>query len=272
MKSYLYENLNFSESYDYFFFNKELPIFLAIGPCAIENREMALDSINFCNRFNIKFFRAFLFKSRTSVYSFQGIGKDGIDILKEIKSDFPEIRLICEISTTEQYEIVKDYVDVFQIGARSMYNTELLTFLGEKNLPIILKRHFGANIYEWLNMAEYYLYSGGRRILLCERGIKSFESSYRYSFDILSSSFIKQYSKIPVIADPSHPSGNSLFVSDLALAAIVAGFKGLIIETHPDPRSALSDPSQQLSFTQFTEFFQKLKNLNSKIFDKKIIK
>jgi len=262
LKSYLYENLNFSESYDYFFIDKELPIFLAIGPCAIENRKMALDSVKFCNNLNIKFFRAFLFKSRTSIYSFQGIGKDGIEILQEIKSNFPNIKLICEISTLAQYEFVKDYIDIFQIGARSMYDTELLVFFGKKNLPIILKRHFGANINEWLNMAEYYLYNGGRRILLCERGIKSFESSYRYSFDILSSSFIKQFSKIPVIADPSHPSGNSLLVTDLSLAAIVAGFKGLIIETHPNPESALSDPNQQLSFNQFIQLFQKLKTLN----------
>jgi len=259
VKNYLYENLDFSESYDYFFSNKDLPIFIAIGPCAIENKEMAISSIKFCNNLNIKFFRAFLFKSRTSIYSFQGIGKEGIEILRMIRTDFPDIRLICEISNLEQYEIIKDYIDIFQIGARSMYNTELLTFLGKNNLPIILKRHFGASIHEWLNMAEYYLHSGGRKILLCERGIKTFETSYRYSFDILSSSYIKQFSKIPVIADPSHPSGNSNLVPNLAIAAIAADFKGLIMEVHPEPEKALSDSTQQLSFAQFQQLFNNLK-------------
>jgi len=224
---------------------------------------MGLESIEFCKNIGIKFFRSFLFKSRTKIYSFQGLGKDGINILKLIKHNYPEIKLICEVSTIQQYEIIKDYIDVFQIGARSMYNTELLTFLGKENLPIILKRHFGSTINEWLHMAEYYLFSGGRKILLCERGIKSFETSYRYSFDILSSSIISKVSKIPVIADPSHPSGDNSIVSNLSMAAIAAGFKGLIVETHPDPSKALSDSKQQLNHTQFMKLFEKMKNLKN---------
>ncbi len=261
MKSYLYEKLNFEESYQYFFSNTINNLFLAIGPCSLENEKNTFEVIELCNKLNIAFFRAFLFKSRTNVYSFQGLGKDGLYLLEKIKEKYSDIKLICEVSNLNQYEIVKDYIDVFQIGARSMYNTELLTFFGNKDLPIILKRHFGATIYEWLNLAEYYLYNGGRKILLCERGIKTFETSYRYSFDILSSSIIKKYSKIPVIADPSHPSGDNNIVSDLALASIAAGFKGLIIETHPDPINALSDSKQQLSLKQFENLFFKIINL-----------
>ncbi len=230
-----------------------------MGPCALENEKMAIESIKLCDKLNIKFFRAFLFKLRTSVYSFQGLSNEGINILKILKSDFPGVKLICEVSSIEQYEIVKDYIDIFQIGARSMYNTELLTFFGKKNLPIILKRHFGATIIEWLNLAEYYLYNGGRKILLCERGIKSFETSYRYSFDILSSAIIKKISAIPVIADPSHPTGDNSMVIKLSIAAISAGFEGLIVETHPNPSIALSDPKQQLNHRQFQELFDKIK-------------
>ncbi len=258
MKNFLYENIDFSESKSYFFSGKTLPIFLAIGPCAIENEKMIFESAQFCHNLGIEFFRTFVFKSRTNAYSFQGIGKDGIDILKKLKSSFQGLKFICEISSIEQYEIVKDYIDIFQIGSRSMYNTELLSFIGKKNLPLILKRHFGATIYDWLNMAEYYLHSGGRKIILCERGIKSFETSYRYSFDILSASIISQKSKIPVIADPSHPSGNSIFVPNLTLASLAAGFQGLIIETHPQPQLALSDAKQQLSHDDFINLYTKI--------------
>lgn len=261
MKSYLYEKLDFSESTEYFFPDQNLSIFLAAGPCAIENKEMAIESIKFCNSLNINFFRAFLFKSRTSPYSFQGLGKSGLEIIKELKNTFPHIKLICEVSSSEQIAIVKDYIEIFQIGARSMYNVELLSLLGKDNLPVILKRHFGATIYEWLNMAEYYLKSGGRKIILCERGIKTFETSYRYSFDILSSNIINQFSKIPVIADPSHPCGNSSLVSNLALASLMAGFKGLIIETHPQPKNALSDSMQQISFDAFKDLYNRIHKL-----------
>lgn len=259
MKNFLYESLDFKESYEFFFEDEQF--FLGIGPCALENLDMTLKSAEFCKSLNIKFFRAFIFKLRTSVYDFLGLGENGIDILKELKIHYPKIKLICEIFNIEQYEIIKDYIDIFQIGARSMYNTDLLSYLGKKNSPIILKRHFGSTIYEWLNMAEYYLYYGGRRILLCERGIKSFEPSYRYSFDILSSSIIRNISNIPVIADPSHPAGNSCYVKDLALAAVSAGFKGLIIETHPNPKSALSDSKQQLSHEQFLDLYKNVKEL-----------
>lgn len=262
MKNSLYETLDFSESYD-FFFKSQNDLFFAIGPCALENMKMALDSIKLCESLNIKFFRSFIYKSRTKVYSFQGLQDQGIEIIKRLKSDFPSIRLICEITSITQYDKIKEYIDVFQIGARSMYNTELLSFLGNKNQPIILKRHFGATIYEWLNMAEYYLYNGGRKIILCERGIRSFETSYRFSFDILSAGIIKKFSNIPVIADPSHPSGDSSLVQNLSMASIAAGFQGLIIETHPEPENALSDNKQQLSHDRFIELFNKISKIRN---------
>jgi len=261
LKDNYYEKFDFQEARNYFFNPDFDNLFIGIGPCAIENQDMALQSANFALQNNINFLRTFLFKQRTSPYTFQGLGNDGSYIVEHLKSNYPSIKLICEVSSIEQYEFIRKKIDVVQIGARMMFNTELLKRLGNDNFPIILKRNFGANIFEWLNMAEYYLKYGGKLILLCERGIKTFETSIRFSFDITSVSVVKEISKIPIIADPSHPAGRSAYVDSIALASICAGFDGLLIETHPSPLDALSDADQQVDLSQAEILLKKIKNI-----------
>jgi|GEM_PF-1543541 3-deoxy-7-phosphoheptulonate synthase len=254
---FIFKKCDFKESYRYFLKDN---IFLAAGPCALESEEQILKTIKFLISNNIEFIRVFPYKVRTSPYEFDGLKDEGIEIIKKIKDRYKNIRIISEIFSENQFEKLNSYVDIFQIGTRFMYHRDLLRLLGKHNKPIILKRGFSSTIYEWLLSAEFYLKENGKLIILCERGIRTFENSVRNSFDITSIISIREFSKIPVIIDPSHILGKRNGIEKLILASYYAGFNGAIIEVHPNPNKALSDKYQQLNFNNFSNILNILKN------------
>ncbi len=222
------------------------------GPCAVESYESTLEMANFLLKKNITFLRAGAYKPRTSPYDFQGLGDEGIDILIRIKKE-TGIKIVTEINSVQQIPKFVENIDIIQIGARNMQNFELLKALGKTAKPIILKRGFGCTIDEWLGAAEYILAAGNPNVILCERGIKSFDTTLRNSLDLGAVVYLKQNIKLPVIVDPSHAAGNSELVPALALAGIAAGANGLLIEVHNNPHIALSDGQQSLSYAQLNE-------------------
>ena len=185
------------------------------------------------------------FKPRTSPYSFQGLGEDGLKMLKEA-SEITSLPLFSEIMDAQHLSMMENYVDVLQIGARNMQNFKLLEAVGESELPVLLKRGMSATLDELLLASEYILSRGNENVMLCERGIRTYETATRNTFDINAIPFLKQNSHLPVIADPSHATGDNTLVEPVALAAIAAGADGLLIEIHPRPDEALCDGPQAL--------------------------
>lgn len=231
------------------------------GPCAIENYEQARDVIQFLLNHNINIIRGGLFKPRTSPYSFQGLRDNGVDIVRQLKKEM-EFSFASEVLIPAQMEILEEIVDIWQVGTRSMANYDLLKELGRSKKPIILKRGIMATIEEWLLAAEYILKEGNSDVILCERGIRTFEPLTRFTFDINAIPVVKELSHLPIIADPSHAVGKRNWVLPLAKAALIAGADGIIVEVHPDPDKALSDSEQSLSFPQFEQLLRELKELN----------
>lgn len=230
------------------------------GPCAVENYETTLEIANFLLKKGITFLRAGAYKPRTSPYDFQGLGDEGIEILIKIKKE-TGIKIVTEINSVTQIPYFVENVDIIQIGARNMQNFELLKALGKTDKPIILKRGFGCTIDEWLGAAEYILSAGNPNVILCERGIKSFDTTLRNLLDLGSVAYLKQKIKLPIIVDPSHAAGNSEIVPALALAGIAAGADGLLIETHTNPHNALSDGQQSLNLSEFNDLLISLDKL-----------
>ncbi|MCX8057897.1 MAG: 3-deoxy-7-phosphoheptulonate synthase [Spirochaetes bacterium] len=259
-KKYLIRKLNFIDTYKYFLNNKK-NIIIA-GPCSLENREQIFKTIDFLLKNGIHFIRVFPYKVRTSPYDFDGLKDSGIEIIKDIKLNFPQIKIVSEVYSEIQVEKLTNLTDVFQIGTRFMYHRELIAMLGKHNKPLILKRGFASTIKEWLLSAEFYLKEGGDKIILCERGIRTFENSVRNSFDITSIIAIREFSNIPVIVDPSHILGKRKGIDKIIIASLFAGFNGFIVEIHPYPKNALSDRKQQLDFLEFENLLNKLKNYN----------
>jgi len=201
-----------------------------------------------------------IFKPRTSPYSFQGLGKKGISIIKKIKELY-KLPLIVEVIDPRDINYVKEVADIIQVGARNMQNFPLLKEVGKLNKPIILKRGFAATVEEWLSSAEYILSMGNDQIILCERGIRSFSRETRFTLDISVVPVIKKLTKLPVIVDPSHASGTRDLVIACARASKAVGADGLIIEVHPNPDKALSDNKQQLTFKLFKKLIKELKEI-----------
>lgn len=228
------------------------------GPCAVENYQQILEVANFLIDNNVYYLRAGAFKPRTSVHDFQGLGLDGLEILKKVKAE-TGIKIVTEI-TDSSYLSHYDFVDIIQVGARNMQNFSLLSELGKTKKPIILKRGFGNTLDEWLRAAEYIVAQGNPNVILCERGIKTFENSTRNTLDISSVALIKEYLNIPVIVDPSHSAGRADIIPALSKASIAVGANGLIIEVHPNPKKSISDSSQALDFTTFKKV---LKDISS---------
>lgn len=219
------------------------------GPCSIESIEHAEKTIEHLKKNNINIMRTMVFKPRSSPYSFRGIGIEG---LREVSAlcKKNKIKIISEVMQVSQIDEMLDYVDIFQVGARNTQNFNLLDALGNVDKPILLKRGISGTIDELLHSAEYIFSNGNEKIILCERGIRTFEDAYRNTFDLNAIPLLKEKSHLPVVADPSHSIGIRMFVGQMALAAIMAGADGLIFEIHPKPEKAFSDGKQTLSFPE----------------------
>jgi 3-deoxy-7-phosphoheptulonate synthase len=225
------------------------------GPCAIEGREQAMNIAAQVKKCGATLFRGGAFKPRTSPYSFQGMGEEGLKILAEIRETFG-LRVVTEITTPAQADLVMKYVDVVQVGARNMQNFDLLKTIGRLGRPVLLKRGLAATIEEWLMSAEYILSEGNENVILCERGIRTFEPYTRNTLDLSAIPVIKKLTHLPVIIDPSHATGIREKVSPMARAAVAAGADGLMIEVHHDPERAMSDGAQSLYPAQFGQLMR----------------
>lgn len=227
------------------------------GPCAVETEAQLMEAAIFLKKLGINIMRSSLFKPRTSPYSFQGLGLAGLDILKNVKQE-TGILLESEIVDIRNVEILAEYVDMLRIGTRNMQNFELLKEVGKINKPIILKRGFSSTIYEFIHSAEYILMGGNKNVILCERGIRTFETAYRNTLDLAAIEILKKETDLPVIVDPSHAAGDRSLVPALSKAAVAAGADGLIIEMHPDPEKALSDGPQSLYPSQMEKLHREI--------------
>lgn len=228
------------------------------GPCAIENQDQLMQTAYAVKAAGATFLRGGAYKPRTSPYSFQGLEEEGLRYMKEAR-EATGLRVICEVTSQHAIEASAKYVDMLQIGARNMQNFELLKEAGKSGLPILLKRGLSATIDEWLNAAEYIMSEGNPNVVLCERGIRTFETATRNTLDISAVPVLRGKTHLPVIVDPSHATGVRAYVGPLAKCAIAAGADGLMIEVHPDPKHALSDGPQSLTFDQFDALTQELK-------------
>lgn len=223
---------------------KELVIMA--GPCAVESHEQIMSAAKAIKKSGAQFLRGGAFKPRTSPYSFQGLEEEGLKILKEAK-DETGLLIVSEVTSEKAVEIAEKYVDMFQIGARNVQNFQLLREVGRSMKPVLFKRGPSTTIDEWLNAAEYIMSEGNYSVVLCERGIRTFETATRNTLDLSAVPVVKNSSHLPIIVDPSHAAGKAAYIAPLSKAAIAAGADGLIIEVHPNPRHALSDAAQQLT-------------------------
>lgn len=230
------------------------------GPCAVESREQLMETAFAVKKAGAQILRGGAYKPRTSPYAFQGLEEEGLRYMKEAR-EATGLRVVCEVTSLHAIESAVKYVDILQIGARNMQNFYLLKEAGKTGLPVLLKRGLAATIDEWLNAAEYIMSEGNPNVILCERGIRTFETATRNTLDISAVPVIKERSHLPIIVDPSHASGIRSLVKPLAMAAVAAGADGLMIETHPNPSLALSDGPQSLTFPQFGELCRELQPL-----------
>lgn len=236
------------------------------GPCALESEEIALKTAKAVEHLGAKVFRCSLFKPRTSPYTYQGYGIDGIKLLQLLHSE-TNLLLETEVLSTDHLETLAYEADILRIGSRNMDNYELLKAVGKTNKPIILKRNMSATLEEFLLAAEYILSVGNDKVILCERGIRTFETYTRNTLDILAVPALKELTHLPVIVDPSHSTGKSSLVPAASKAAIAAGADGLLIEVHPDPLLSFSDGQQSLDLSEFEKLMRELSIL-AKALDK----
>lgn len=230
------------------------------GPCAVESREQLLETARASKAAGATILRGGAYKPRTSPYAFQGLEEEGLKFMKEAREE-TGLSVVCEVTSLNAIEAAVKYVDMLQIGARNMQNFYLLKEAGKTGLPVLLKRGLSATIDEWLNAAEYIIAEGNPNVVLCERGIRTFETATRNTLDISAVPVIKSKSHLPIIVDPSHATGVRKYVKPLAMSAVAAGADGLMIETHPNPSVALSDGPQSLTFPQFEELCRELRPL-----------
>jgi 3-deoxy-7-phosphoheptulonate synthase len=240
------------------------------GPCSIESLEQTLTTAEAVKKSGAAILRGGMFKLRTSPDAFQGMGRDAFSIAREVKQK-TGMPFISEITDPRQLGDFIDLVDVFQVGSRNMHNYALLKELGTIRKPVLLKRGFSGLITEWLLSAEYLVKHGNPNVILCERGIRTFETSTRNTFDVNAIAFVKKNSNFPVIGDPSHGTGATDLVAPVALAAAVAGADGLIIEVHPEPQKALSDGFQALTPDKFENLMVTLEKVLHAM-DRKLVK
>ncbi|MFC1986357.1 3-deoxy-7-phosphoheptulonate synthase [Chloroflexota bacterium] len=235
------------------------PVIMA-GPCAVESEEQALTIAHLVKKYGAVIFRGGAFKPRTSPYSFQGLGEEGLKILKRVRKE-TGLLIITEATDHTNIEVVERYADIIQIGARNMQNYSLLRRAGHSSKPILLKRGFAATIDELLMSAEYIMSEGNTQVILCERGIRTFADNTRNTLDLSAILSIKEVSHLPIVVDPSHAVGLRDYVVPLSRGAIAVGADGLLVEVHHDPMHALSDGMQSLYPEQFRELMEEIKRL-----------
>lgn len=220
------------------------------GPCAVESQDQVSRTAKYLSSIGVPVLRGGAFKPRTSPDTFQGLGEEGLQMLAQAREETGMI-IVTEVMDVEKLKLVEKYTDIIQIGSRNCQNFTLLRRVGRSQKPVLLKRGFGNTIDEFVNSARYISLEGNRRILMVERGIRTFETSTRFTLDISAVPVLKERLQYPVIVDPSHPAGVARYVEPLALAGVAAGADGLMVEVHPDPQNALSDKDQQLNFEQY---------------------
>ena len=233
-------------------------VIVMAGPCSAETPAQVEAAAAAVRRAGAKILRGGAFKPRSSPYSFQGLGEPGLVMLRDA-ADHHDLKLISEVMDISQIELVGKYADIFQVGARNMQNFTLLRELGRVRKPVLLKRGISATIEEWLLSAEYILAGGNGDVILCERGIRTFETATRNTFDVSAIPVVKKLSHLPIVADPSHGAGRRDMVAPMARAAVAAGVDGLIIEVHHDPDRALSDGAQSMFPAQFDRVMAELR-------------
>ena len=226
-----------------------------MGPCSIESEVQVSNTAALLNQLNLNSIRGGAFKPRTSPYSFQGMGTNGLNILKTI-AEKQQLTTFSEVKDASQVKEVIDLADVVQVGAKSMYDHGILNALGETQKPVLLKRGFATTLQEFVQAAEFILSRGNENVILCERGIRTFENKTRFTLDLCGVSWLKEHTNLPIIVDPSHALGYRYGIKDLSKAAIAMGIDGLLIEIHPDPDNALSDANQQLNFEQAKDLIE----------------
>jgi 3-deoxy-7-phosphoheptulonate synthase len=237
-------------------------IAIIAGPCAIESRELMLETARAVKAAGACFMRGGVFKMRTQAESFQGLGSGAFSFVNDVKRE-SGLPFVSEVTDPRQISDFADAVEMFQVGSRNMYNYELLKELGQLRKPVMLKRAFAATVDEWLKAADYVIKGGNENVILCERGIRTFETTTRNTLDLNSVAYLKAHSSFPVIVDPSHGTGRPELIGPMALAAVAAGADGLMIEAHPRPRESLSDAHQALSFGQFAEIVDNVRKVAS---------
>jgi 3-deoxy-7-phosphoheptulonate synthase len=232
-------------------------IVVMAGPCAVESETQIMETVEIVQKSGASIVRGGAFKPRTSPFSFQGLEQEGLRLLALARERF-HIPVITEVVDPHDVEMVASYADILQIGARNMQNYSLLTEVGKNKRPVLLKRGLSSTIKEWLTAADYILAEGNHQVMLCERGIRTFEDSIRFSLDITSVPMVKKVSHLPIIVDPSHASGHYSIVPAVAKAAIAAGADGILIEVHPHPKEALVDGPQALTPSDFDRLMKDL--------------
>ncbi len=235
---------------------------VAAGPCAVENEEQIVKTAKFVKKAGADLLRGGAFKPRTGPHTFQGLREEGLKLLA-LASRETGLPIVTEVMSPENVELVAEYADLLQVGARNMQNFDLLRELGRVKKPVLLKRGMSATIEEFLAAAEYILAEGNTQVILCERGIRTFETATRNTLDLAVVPLIKELSHLPIMVDPSHAAGKRSLVPPLAKAAFVAGAHGIIVEVHPEPEKALSDGSQSLTFTGFEKLMEEIRRLNA---------
>ncbi len=235
-------------------------VIIMAGPCAVESREQLMETAAAVKEAGAKVLRGGAFKPRTSPYSFQGLGLKGLELLREAREELG-LPVITEVMSPQEVTLVAQYADILQIGSRNMQNFALLHAVGEVQKPVLLKRGLMSTIEELIMAAEYILSHGNTRVMLCERGIRTFEPATRNTFDINAIPLLKSLTHLPVIADPSHGTGKWDLVAPVALAATAAGADGLIVEVHPNPAKALSDGAQSLKPDKFAQMVKQVRQI-----------
>lgn len=234
------------------------------GPCSVESAEQVAEVSDMLVDLNIRTLRAGCFKPRTSPYTFQGLGEEGLKILADAREKYG-FNIITEVKDSSHVDMVIEYADIIQIGAKAMYDHSIGKRCGQTKKPVLLKRGFGTTVQEFVQAAEFILSGGNPNVMLCERGIRTFEFNTRFTLDLCGVAFLKEKTNLPVVLDPSHAMGYRYGVPDLTRACLAMGIDGLLIETHPTPEKAKSDAAQQLNLNEFREMYGTLKPIAQSI-------
>jgi 3-deoxy-7-phosphoheptulonate synthase len=230
------------------------------GPCSVESEEQIRSSAELLVNLGLSTLRGGCYKPRTSPYSFQGLGLEGLKLLAKMREEY-KLNVITEARDATHIDEIIEYTDIIQVGAKAMYDQGILRACSKTNKPVLIKRGFGTTLQEFVQAAEFVLSGGNENVVLCERGIRTFETGTRFTLDLCGVAWLQEYTNLPIILDPSHAIGYAYGVPVLAKACVAMGIDGLLIETHPNPKVALSDASQQLNYLQFEQLYRDLQKV-----------